>query len=98
MMINFTQVSPSRPQVRIDGIEEGDPSSWAGGAVSEFRKSVPNHIYRQAAMYETPLYYPHLYDGTGNQCKALKVNALSQHSLRTLTDRLLSERVSMRGN
>lgn len=50
MMINFTQVSPSRPQVRIDGIEEGDPSSWAGGVLSEFRKSVPNHTYRQAAM------------------------------------------------
>lgn len=50
MMINFTQVSPPRPQVRIDGIGEGDPSSWAGGTVSEFRKSVPNHTYRQAAM------------------------------------------------
>ncbi|KAL6474410.1 hypothetical protein MHYP_G00179710 [Metynnis hypsauchen] len=49
MMINFTQVSPSRLQVRIDGIEEGDPSSRAGGAVSEFRKSVPNHTYKRAA-------------------------------------------------
>lgn len=49
MMINFTQVSPSLLQVRIDGMEDGDPSFSADGAVSEFLKSVPNHTYRQTA-------------------------------------------------
>lgn len=42
MMINLAQVSPPRQQVRIDGIQEDYPSSWAGGTLSEFGKSVPN--------------------------------------------------------
>lgn len=42
MMINLAQVSPPRQQVRIDGIQEDYPSSWAGGMLSEFGKSVPN--------------------------------------------------------
>lgn len=42
MMINLAQVSPLRQQVRIDGIQEGDPSSRAGGTLLEFGKSVPN--------------------------------------------------------
>lgn len=42
MMINLAQVSPLRQQVRIDGIQEDHPSSWAGGTLLEFGKSVPN--------------------------------------------------------
>lgn len=42
MMINLAQVSPPRQQVRIDGIQEDYPSSWAGGMLLEFGKSVPN--------------------------------------------------------
>ena len=42
MMINLAQVSPTQQQVRIDGIQEDYPSSWAGGMLSEFGKSVPN--------------------------------------------------------
>lgn len=42
MMINLAQVSPPRQQVRIDGMQEDYPSSWAGGTLSEFGKSVPN--------------------------------------------------------
>lgn len=42
MMINLDQVSPPQQQVRIDGIQEDYPSSWAGGTLSEFGKSVPN--------------------------------------------------------
>lgn len=42
MMINLAQVSPPRQQVRIDGIQEDYPSSWACGTLSEFGKSVPN--------------------------------------------------------
>ncbi|KAK2917955.1 hypothetical protein Q8A73_004701 [Channa argus] len=42
MMINLAQVSPPRQQVRIDGIQEDYSSSWAGGTLSEFGKSVPN--------------------------------------------------------
>lgn len=42
MMINLAQVSPTRQQVRIDGIQEDYPSSRAGGTLSEFGKSVPN--------------------------------------------------------
>lgn len=42
MMINLAQVSPPQQQVRIDGVQEDYPSSWAGGMLSEFGKSVPN--------------------------------------------------------
>lgn len=42
MMINLAQVSPPLQQVRIDGIQEDYPSSWAGGTLLEFGKSVPN--------------------------------------------------------
>lgn len=42
MMINLAQVSPPQQQVRIDGIQEDYPSSWACGTLSEFGKSVPN--------------------------------------------------------
>lgn len=42
MMINLAQVSLPQQQVRIDGIQEDYPSSWAGGTLSEFGKSVPN--------------------------------------------------------
>lgn len=42
MMINLAQVSPTQQQVRIDGIQEDDPSSWAGRMLLEFGKSVPN--------------------------------------------------------
>ncbi|KAK2867553.1 hypothetical protein Q8A67_025670 [Cirrhinus molitorella] len=45
-----TPFQAMQDHVRIDGIPESDPSSQAGGAVSEFGKSVPNHTYRLAAI------------------------------------------------
>lgn len=77
MMINLAQVSPPRQQVRIDGIQEDDPSSWACSTLSEFGKSVPNQGPTvlggaHSAVWECV---------TGNQWQALKVSVLLENSL-----------------
>lgn len=77
MMINLAQVSPPRQQVRIDGIQEDYPSSWAGGMLSEFGKSVPN---QGPAVLGRGLQRC-LVGVTGNQWQALKVNVLLENSL-----------------
>lgn len=77
MMINLAQVSPPRQQVRIDGMQEDYPSSWAGGMLSEFGKSVPNQGPVELGEFAV------LFGGvTGNQWQALKVNVVSVNSER----------------
>lgn len=46
VVMNFTQVSLfCEPLRRIDGLQYADPSSKAGGTLSEFQKSVPDHVH-----------------------------------------------------
>lgn len=78
MMINLAQVSPPQQQVRIDGVWEGDPSSWTGGTLSEFGKSVPNQGPTELSGVRGCC----LGDVTGNQWQALKVNVLLEKLLK----------------
>lgn len=40
-----TGVSLFKTLARIDGLQEADPSSRAGGTLLEFQKCVPNHVH-----------------------------------------------------